>query len=397
MNIRCAAASMITALSIASVSPVVFAGDDALTLALADVETKELATLLNKNPSLSLSVQMQFRYQANIRDDASTTITNPDDDVSIGFVMRRLKLEASSAITDNLKAKLVLAVDRKTGTAFLEDTYADWKVSDDVTLRIGQFKLPILREEIVSSKRQLAVERSATNETFTQNRSQGIQANFGGEDWRAMLTFSDGIESDNTTFNDSAEADYSFTARGEMKFGEATFRQFRQFTSFRGATSGGLLGGAVSWQTMGETNPATAMPTDMLLLTGDFSWIDDGWNAYAALIYRNTDNGMMSFDDIGAVVQGGFFVAENTELYGRWDAVFPDSSRGTTGNDFHSVSFGVNHYLIPESHAAKFTFGVSIALDPTTESIVSTSDGHNLLPDSESGQIELMAQMHLLF
>ena len=65
--------------------------------------------------------------------------------------------------------------------------------------------------------------------------------------------------------------------------------------------------------------------------------------------------------------------------------------------DFRIVSGGWNRYLIPESHAAKFTIEVLVALDPTTTSIVRTSDGHNLFPDSESGQITVVAQMQILF
>ena len=53
--------------------------------------------------------------------------------------------------------------------------------------------------------------------------------------------------------------------------------------------------------------------------------------------------------------------------------------------------------MIPESHAAKFTVDLGYHFDATTTSIVKTSDGHNLLSDSEDGQIGLIAQMQLLF
>lgn len=380
-----------------AVSGLAQASDDTLRYSLSDASAEALSLELNKESAIDLGVQVQFRYQGNIRDDASTTLANPDDDVSLGFVMRRLKLEGSADITDNLEGKFVLAVNRSDGTVFLEDTYGKFDLGDGLSMQIGQFKVPLIREEIISSKRQLAPERSPMNETFTQNRSQGIQLNIDRDNWRAKVALSDGIESDNTTFVDSDEADFAITGRAELKFGEATFRQFRQFTSWRGAEQGALLGGAFHYQTMGDTNPSAPATMDFFTATADFSWVDDGWNAYGAFVFRSSDDGMNTFDDFGALAQAGLFLTDQFEIYGRWDAVFADSERGATGNDYHHVSCGFNYYYIPESHAAKITFGIGVSLDPTTESIVSTSDGHNLLPDSEDGQVEFILQSHFLF
>ncbi|MEM9372664.1 MAG: porin, partial [Planctomycetota bacterium] len=372
------------------------AADDSLSYALSSADAEALSLSLNKGSDLEIGIQTQFRYMVNSRDDSSGSLG--DSDTTIGFNMRRAKVELKGPVTDSIKGKLKISFDRDGGSAKVEDVYVDWKVSDDVTIRIGQFKLPALREESVSSKRQLAVERSATNETFNQDRSQGIQASFGGDDWRGKVAFSDGFGSKNTPFNSSSEADYAFTGRFEYKLGDATWKQFDQFTSFRGAAAGALIGAAVHWQTMGETNPATTPETDMFLFTADVSYVADGWNLFGAFIFSNTDGGPgADFDDNGAVVQGGIFVTEQTELYARWDAVFSDSARGMTGDDFNSISFGVNHYLVPESHAAKLTLGAGFTLDPTTTSIVSTSDGHNLLADSDDGQFSLIAQAQFLF
>jgi len=399
MNTRLLAAAAAT---VVACSGVARAGDDALSYALS--ETEALSLSLNAPGALYIGVQTQFRYMVNSRDDSAGALG--DSDTTIGFNMRRAKVTMKGDVTDNIKGEIVFSFGHDTGYAKITDAFADWKVSDDVTLRIGQFKLPILREESVSSKKQLAVERSATNETFNQDRSQGVQAMFGGDNWRAMVAFSDGLNSDNTAFNAPVpmggtygpEADYAFTGRAEFKFGDAGWDQFDQFTSFRGAASGMLVGGSVHWQTQGDTNPAVSPEQDILLVTADASYVADGWNLFGAFIFRNTDAGAgADFDDSGAVIQGGLFVSDQTELYARWDAVFADSARGMTGDDFNSISFGINHYLVPESHAAKLTLGAGFTLDPTTTSIVSTSDGHNLLTDADDGQFSLIAQAQFLF
>lgn len=404
MTNRLLTASMISALSLAT--GFAAAADDALTMALADAESEALSLSLNNASSLKIGVGVQFRYQANFRDDASTTLANPDDDTTLGFVVRRAKVEMSGDITDNMSGKVSFAFNRNGGAAALEDAMVNWKINDDFTLRMGQFKLPILREENISWKRQLADERSVVNETFNQDRSQGIMAMFGGDNWRGYAAFTDGLNSDNTAFNApipgggtyGPEADFAFTARAEMKFGDASFKQFDQFTSFRGAASGLMVGATIHWQTQGETNPSVSPEQDTTLFTADAQYVADGWNAFASFVWSNVDNSTSDFDDMGFVIQGGMFLSDDTELYARWASVMPDSDRAAgTGEDFSALSFGINHYLVPESHAAKLTLGVTWNFDSTTDSIVSVSDGHNLLADSEDDQLGIIAQAQFLF
>ena len=353
--------------------------------------------LLAAPSPIKIGVQVQARYDANLRDDASNTLASPDDDRTVGFSIRRTKVDLSAAVTDSISASVVLVFDRTTGDAGIENAFASWAISDNLELQAGQFKLPFLREELVSSRRQLLAERSSMNETYNQDFSQGVQLAYEQDAWRGMVAFSDGLASRNTAFNADPEADYALTARAELKFGDASWKQLGQFTSFRGAASGGMVGVAGHFERQGDTNPADPATSDLSALTADLSWLGDGWNAYGAVVYRRTDNGAVAFSDYGAVVQGGLFVSDRTELFARWSAVFADSDRGATGGDYSDITVGVNHYLVPESHAAKLTLGVTYSLDATTGSIVRTSSGHNLLSDSEDGQVGLTAQLQVLF
>jgi len=356
-------------------------------------------SLLNESnlADLKVSVQIQARYKFNSRDDAGTTLASPDDDITTGFDIRRAKVGIEGKIADNMSGKIKFAFDRSSGVGKLEDAYGKWKINDDFTLKFGQFKSTVLREENISSSKQLASERSAMNETFNQDFTQGVELDFGGDRWRAMVGFNDGFNNDNTAFNGATEVDYALTARAEFRLGDADWSAFKQFTSFRGSNSGGLIGGSIHYQSMGDTNPAFTPTTDMTVGTIDFSWVDDGWNMYAAGVWRNTDTGVAEFDDFGIVVQGGVFLADQDEVFARWDEIFPDDANGATNQNFSRVTVGWNHYMVPESHAAKFTLDLGYALDSTTDSIVKTSDGHNLLADSEDGQISITAQFQLLF
>ena len=96
--------------------------------------------------------------------------------------------------------------------------------------------------------------------------------------------------------------------------------------------------------------------------------------------------------------QGGVFLTDRWELFGRWDAVFPDDSR-SAGEDFHTLTVGANHYFFPGSHAAKFTADMQWFLDDQdgSGSIVRVNEGIGLAPTSEDDQLSFRLQMQLLF
>jgi len=358
----------------------------------------EYSSLLNESAlsDMKVSIQIQARYQYNKRDDVGLG----DDDTTMGFSMRRVKVGIEGKVTDNISGKVKFAFSRSTGAAVLEDAYAKWKINDDLTLKFGEFKQGMLREENISSSKQLASGRSAVNETFNQGFSQGVELHFVDDSWRGLVGLTDGFGTNNTAFNSPAEADYALNGRVEFLFGDASWSQFKQFTSFRGSNQGSMLGLGIAYQSMGDTNPTPA-ETEMTTATIDYSFLGDGWNFYIAGVWLNTDPAAgISTDDYGIVAQGGMFVTDQDEFFARWDEVIADESNAPADNDFNSLTFGWNHYIIPESHAAKFTLDINYYLDATSDNAIvrtSSSGGVNLQASTEDGQIGITAQMQILF
>ncbi|MEE2681477.1 MAG: porin, partial [Planctomycetota bacterium] len=60
------------------------------------------------------------------------------------------------------------------GTFQFQEAYIAKELDNGITLTFGQFKTPWMREELVDSSQQLAVERSVINEFFNQDRAVGI-------------------------------------------------------------------------------------------------------------------------------------------------------------------------------------------------------------------------------
>lgn len=135
----------------------------------------------------------------------------------------------------------------------LEDAWINKVLDPNWSIKVGQFKSPLLREELVSSKYQLAVERSLVNQFFSTEFTQGIQLTFQNDCFRVMASYNDGGNNANTasTIGNSSLGgnwtEWAFTGRAEWKaFG--TWDQFNDFSSPNGTSSGLLIGVAANWQ-----------------------------------------------------------------------------------------------------------------------------------------------------
>jgi hypothetical protein len=374
---------------------------------LAQSEGRTSTLAQPTTPLVEIGGQIQFRYYVNLRDNVAPTVppAAAGEDPSTGFQTRRTKLEAKGEVADGWSYFVQVNADFDGGSLELQEAWVKYQINENSNLQWGQFKLPLLREELVSSKRQLAADRSVLNEAFTQDRSQGIQYGWDGDSVRFRLAFSDGLDTENTDFNspggltsfqDLGEADFALTGRVEYK-GSGDWKQFDDFTSWQGSAFAWMIGGAGHYQNGGETN--ASFDHDLLQVTLDGSLEGSGWNAFGAFVYRASDvNGVVDADDFGFMAQGGVFVAPQWELFGRLDWITPDSAFAPVDEDFTTFTAGVNYYVIPESHAAKFTADVQYFINNTAETaIVSENTGIGLLDSAEDGEFVIRLQFQLLF
>ena len=364
---------------------------------------------------LNVGGKIQFRYLMNFRDENVA----PDDDFSNGFQMSRTELDFAGSINKDWDFRVLFNFERDGGSAFLEESWGRYNFSNGVKFRWGQFKLPMIREELVDDGKQLAVERSQVAQAFTQDRSQGIELASEYENWRWAVAFSDGLDSDNTdftggggalvggfpAFHTAGEAEYALTGRVEW-MGSGNWGMFEDFTSAKGQDFGFLLGLAGHWQQSTQTPAPGDVDIDTFQVTADVSLEGDSWNLFGAFVYRFQDfenagvAGNDDASDFGAVIQGGWRFAESTEVFARWDAIFADEDRfaGNDEDNFHFITFGLNQYYA--GHAAKATIDAVISLNDTTNLVSSGAlpdTGTGLLGEMDEGEVALRLQMQLLF
>lgn len=272
------------------------------------------------------------------------------------------------------------------------DTGEAWighKFSDAMTLRVGSMKAPFLREDLVDAGNQLAVERSALNYQYTTGYTDGVALSYDGESFRATGSFNDGMRSGQIPWS-PPDVDYSLTGRAEFLF-SGTWEQFDDFTSPTGEETGIMAGGAIHYQDAEDDAPGVA-DVKLLGLTGDISLEFGGWNAYAALVYFDTETpgGADDQKPWGAILQGGVMLAENWELFARYE--FSDYD-DPSDEDLSLFTVGVNRYF--GGNHAKWTLDLVYGINEVVSAPTITGlreDGLN-----EDGQFVLRSQLQIVF
>jgi hypothetical protein len=369
-----------------------------------------------------ISGLIHFRYNWNSRRE---DIAHEQND-TIGFQAARMRIRISGNV---LSEGWGYAVDfgfTPGGSVRLEDGYGTFEFADDWELMFGQFRLPFTREELIGNSFLLAADRSAANQVFNQGRSQGILLTHRRGDLRLRGAVSDGGRARNTDFADSSGdtimlpgegapriqapvADWALTGRADWKWA-GTWTNERDLTSFPERDFFGMLGVAGHMQSGGDTGaigPRPMADLDLWSATTDLSLGGSGWNMFAALHVRHVQNRDAAllpipedrYTDWGFVVQGGIFITRQSELFARWDGVIPDADWDAIGrgSEFHTLTAGVNHYVAPESHAAKLTVDLQWFLDAQARSIVPHSTLLGLLPDARDNQWNLRGQLQIAF
>ncbi len=300
---------------------------------------------------MDIGGQLQFRYIFNFEND-------DDDKSDDGFQARRTKLSVGGHITAGPKwnYKLVLAGERDDGTILVEDIEIGTKITDNLNVKFGKFKLPFLREELNSSSKLLTVERGPSTEFFTLDRAEQFQLGVDMDMIRILASISDGSDSEFTEIGADA-VEIALTGRIDLKLA-GDWKQWDDVSAWSGEAFAAFIGAAVHFEAGDGRNGGDA---NYLAWTIDASIETNGFGLMAAITGGHTDNdsGVGDRDMIGFLVQAGYMVIPDTlEPFVRFDWIDGD----VAGQDEAMfVTVGANYYF--KKHNAKFTADVLFWLD----------------------------------
>ena len=381
---------------------------------------------------LNINGLTQLRYVADIRNTSGVGSTG--DDFTHGFQIARTMVDFNGELDKDWFFRIRAAQygyrTNNSSTSFgnfgntalgFDYMYFGYKFSNGWKITAGQFKTPLIREELVSELNQIGVDRSIVNSTFSGTFTEGVMATYEASNWRAFFSLNDGLNTAQTDFNGpneavsgiakvKNEAEYAITARGEYII-KGDFKKFEDFTSPRGADFACMLGAAVNWQQSPNTNNAADVDSDTLRYTVDCSLKGDGWNAYAAFCGDHTTqrvagNDNPDQDTFGAIVQGGFRITEDTEIYAQWTAIFADadvirSVSGATGSstkNFNFATLGVTHFFA--GHALQAQIEALYSFQNTANMVALgnlPNTGPAILGETKAGEVMLRLQFNIAF
>ena len=263
---------------------------------------------------LNPNFQFQARYIFNNRDSA--VAAGGGDSVSQdGFEIRRMKfIFDGNLFGPDLTYKFQWTTSRTTGGPTLEDAWGRlalghlWgEAFKDWSIRFGQFKDPWNHEEITSSKRQLAVERSLLNEALGGQLTKYIQGiSFIWDDGaeglplRAEIGYSDGPKTSNTNFTNTGgglpatfpgEQNPQWGAFGRIEYlAMGNWKQYDDFTAMGNTENLLAFGVGASY--------AEVTQADILFHTVDVQFETGPLGLYAAYVglYNEPKGAVFTFE-----------------------------------------------------------------------------------------------------
>lgn len=411
---------------------------------------------------LEIIGQVQFRGVWNHANDELEEDPGNDDVYSEieGFNIPRAKLgfqgnlfgpEFTFRVQGNFKTGLGAFGAGEEGDFELDDAWIAWNFHEGWTVRAGQFKGPFMRDELVDSKHQQAIERSIITDILGVDRTQGIELSWQGDPGvgypiRAAVMLHDGSYGANrdevlvgtalmaasigggpgsinaTSFGDPY--DFGVGARVEILLA-GTWEQFNDYASWSGDAMGILLGAAINYD---ESSGGTSITLpDVLKWTVDLSFeFPDVNGLNFTFAYVGTDAmedsaddpvGAGDIDPFGLMAQAGIFILpDEWDIFVRYEYFDSDISgspvfAGLNNDELNIITFGTNYYM--QRHALKFSLDVVYALDGSTIPLAGAGGalGLGLLPtdainngmvlsgdaDDDDEQVAVRAQVQFLF
>lgn len=356
---------------------------------------------------MSPYIQFVFRSVSNLREDTS----GDDHTTDNGFEVRRLKLGFDGNLWGpDLKYRFLWATDRKTGDLVLEEGFAMYRIGnlglpEPVSVQFGQFKNYFGHEQMASSRKLFAADRSLANDVFLNgdNFVQGIGLLYNegsrGGPLKAYFAFHDGNNEANRNFQDfpTNKWDYGGAARVEYK-AMGDWKHYEDFTARKVDKSLLVFGMGLDYSEAGDFS--------QFLHTVDVQFKTGPVALYGAFIGRSLHNagvggkgtgtedpagaGTASAYDYGLHAKAGYMLTEDWEVFGQYSYIhftgeeFP--SAASEACNLHEITTGVNWYV--RGHNAKFTADFSWFPNGTAVS----NDGGGVLSQS-NGRNEFMLRV----
>jgi len=346
--------------------------------------------------SMNIAGQIQFRYYFNFEDDRDTELTTGvSDEAASNLSIRRAKVKFTGTVADGWDYGVILAA-ASDQDFFAEDVYIGHDLGDGWRMQVGLFKLPFARQELISSTRQVAVDRGLATEFFTLNRSEQVQFSYGDDQWKFHVSLSDGANTGFTGLpNGGAVNDFAVTVRADVRLDGEWADAKSEFGSDNDAL---FVGGAVHY----EVYDGGGAVDNSLVWTVDALWKTGGFGITGAIFGNSVSNdaGGADVDQFGFYAQVDYVLDEKWDVFARYDYI-DDDGAGGADDDISAITVGLNYHI---NANVKFTTDIVYVFGDDVESVGGINGGESAaglglqggVTDDED-QLAWRAQLQLLF
>lgn len=367
--------------------------------------------------TMTISGQVQTRWVMNkVTDDTSAAGPNMGmNQTQWGFQVRRAKVKFQGNVVDPTWKYQVNGAFGAGGGFTFQEVMITKDMENGLSLTFGQFKAPWLREELVSSSQQLAVERSMVNEYFNADRAVGVDMMYQQDAWNLEVSYNNGVRTAMTpaygryTNSTSNSTKWAFQGRFQYKF-SGDWNDFNSFTSSPGDEQAIMLGVAAMAQAYNGNAMVGAAFDHVTVygLTADLSMKFGGLSLFGAFVWQNFQDNGAGVDDnksnpLGLVLQGGYSLNDQWELFARYSFANNDTQAvgaappmpGGTEAKLSIVTIGANYFI---NDNVKFTvdFGLNME-DAMIGDWASNTAGNGWRATNSNDEWVLRAQLQLLF
>jgi hypothetical protein len=298
--------------------------------------------------SVALLNRAQFRWTNEMPDDRLQLPGTSCPGSSKGsFRIRRAKTELVGwvwrrELTYELQLSWAGPEPGTSTTSPLEDFILNWDASKDkwFQIAVGQFKVPLGRQELTSSNRQQFADRDLLSGEFSRGRDVGVQ--LWGLLGKGKVEYRAGIFNGNPASRlDNDNDKYQFNARlmfqpfGDARYSESDFESHGK----------PLLAVAGQYERNNQHGSTNVDDLDTRILGVDAVFKYHGLFLFAEYFARHrTPETSSVFDSNGFHAQAGYFlIRDRLEVAARWAGY--DPSDLIADNDRTEVGGVVNYYL----------------------------------------------------
>jgi hypothetical protein len=317
-----------------------------------------------------------------------------------GFEVHNLEIGINGHVASPRLEYFVMIDSTESGGAMLlNDAYGTYRLSDDSPWKIkaGQFIDPVWHESNVSDGNLLTVDRSLASFYVggalgtSEERVQGVGAQYQTSQLHAEWDFTDGYNSANTPFFNTPIApqgaaspeNFGMSGRVEYKVSGDSWEPYNSLSAKDAKSDALVVGAGVEW--------LEAESFDNIYATVDAQWITaSGWSVFGSFMSNYADWGddhslattkanAGYYPNFGIIAQVGYMLNPQWEPFARYDVAILNSryahiledgtnvataANKVTDHD-HELTAGVNYYLF--DHNAKISGDVSFLPNGSTQ------------------------------